>query len=173
MQALGSFNICAETLSSRSVTESDLDYVLNILERAAEETFSEVRQAPTLTEAKMLLHLQCSDNSIFDSVRPHRTFNYRGGIVFHYDLGELSKGGIYAMCPLTVQTVWKVKGKANMIFLTFFRSSHPDNINVGPLQLRVKTFIGRPLQLMFNCYEFGPQSKTLLFLALSRVRMYS
>ena len=49
LQAVGSFNIPglhAET-SSRNVTESDLDYVPNILERTAEKASSEVRQAPT------------------------------------------------------------------------------------------------------------------------------
>ena len=50
LQALGSFNIPglrAETLYSRNVTQSDLEYVLNILERAAEESSPEARQAPT------------------------------------------------------------------------------------------------------------------------------
>ena len=50
LQAVGSFNIPGlhvETLSSRNVTESDLDYVPNILERTAEKTCSEVRQAAT------------------------------------------------------------------------------------------------------------------------------
>ena len=50
VQAVGSFNIPglrAETLSSRNVTKSDLDYVPNILEHVAEEAPQEVRQAPT------------------------------------------------------------------------------------------------------------------------------
>ena len=50
LQSVGSFNILclhADTLSSRNMTESDLDYVPNILERTAEMASSEVRQAPT------------------------------------------------------------------------------------------------------------------------------
>ena len=45
LQAVGSFNVpglLAETLSSRNVTESDLDYVPNILEPRAEKASSEV-----------------------------------------------------------------------------------------------------------------------------------
>ena len=50
VQAVGSFNIPglrAETLSSRNVTKSDLDYVPNILECAAEEASPEAPQALT------------------------------------------------------------------------------------------------------------------------------
>ena len=45
LQAVGSFNIPglhAETLSSRNVTETDLEYVPNILEHAAEKASPEV-----------------------------------------------------------------------------------------------------------------------------------
>ena len=48
LKAMGSFNnrgLHAETLSSRNVTESHLDYVPNILGCAAEEASPEVRQA--------------------------------------------------------------------------------------------------------------------------------
>ena len=39
-------------------------------------------KAKDLTPAKMLLHLQCSYDFIFDSVLPHRTFNYSWRIVW-------------------------------------------------------------------------------------------
>ena len=56
--------------------------------------------------------------------------------------------------PPTVQKVWKVKGKGNMIVLTFYGSCLPDYIYVGPLRLNVKPFLDRPLQC-FNCFDFG------------------
>ena len=49
-QSVRSFNIPglhAETFSSRNVAESHLDYVPNILKRAAEEASPEAREAPT------------------------------------------------------------------------------------------------------------------------------
>ena len=58
------------------------------------------------------------------------------------------------MCPPTVQKVWKVRGKGNMIVITFFGSCLPDYITIGPLRLGVKPFLERPLQC-FNCYEYG------------------
>ena len=111
-------------------------------------------RAKDLTQAKMLLHSRCNPDCIFDSIRPHRTFNFCRGIVYNYDLYDFSEDEIYDMCPPTVQKVWKVKGKGNMIVLTFFGSCLPDYIQVGPLRLRVKPFLDRPLQC-FNCYEFG------------------
>ena len=80
-----------------------------------------------LTQARMLLHFRCGPDCMFDSVRSHRTFNYSRGIIFNYDLGEFGKEEIYAICPPTVQKSKKkkVKGKSNMIVLTFLGSSHP------------------------------------------------
>ena len=112
-------------------------------------------RAKDLTQARMLLHFRCDPEYMFDSVQSHQTFNYGRGIIFNYDLGEFSEEEIYAMCPPTVQKVWKVKGKGNMIVLTFFSSSHSDYIHVGLLRLRVKSFVDRPLQ----CYAFGHSRK--------------
>ena len=113
-------------------------------------------RAKDLTQARMLLHFWCGPNCMFDSVRSHRMFNY--SIIFNYDLGEFSEEEIYAMCTPTVQKVWKVKGKGNMIVLTFFGSFHPDYVHVGPLRLRVKSFVDRPLQC-YGCYVFGHSRK--------------
>ena len=111
-------------------------------------------KAKDLTQARMLLHFRCDPTCLFDSIRPHRTFNFSRGIVYNYDLFEFSEEEIYDMCPPTVQKIWKVKGKGNMIVLTFYGSCLPDYIHVGPLRLSIKPFIERPLQC-FNCYEFG------------------
>ena len=78
-------------------------------------------------------------------------------MIFNYDLREFSEKEIYAMCP-TLQKVWKVKGKSNMIVLFFFGSSHPDYVHVGPLRLRVKSFVDRPLQC-YGCYAFDHSRK--------------
>ena len=111
-------------------------------------------RAKDLTQAKMLLNFRCDPQCMFDAIRPHRTFNYCRGIVFNYDLWEFPEEEIRAMCPQTVQKVWKVNGRGNMVVLTFFGSVLPDYVQVGPLHLRVKPFLDRPLQC-FNCYEFG------------------
>ena len=111
-------------------------------------------KAKDLTQARMLRHFQCDPTCLFDSIRPHRTFNFSRGIIYNYDLYEFSEDEIYDMCPPTVQKVWKVKGRGNMIVLTFYGSCLPDYVHVGPLRLRLKSFIDRPLQC-FNCYEFG------------------
>ncbi|MPC54983.1 hypothetical protein E2C01_048914 [Portunus trituberculatus] len=59
-----------------------------------------------------------------------------------------SETEIHAMFPSTFQEVWKVKGKDNMIVLTFFGSTQPDYIHIGPLRLRSKTFIEPSLQCL-------------------------
>ena len=115
-------------------------------------------KAKDLTQAKMLLNFHCNAECMFDAIRPHRTFNYSRGIVYNYDLAEFSEEEICAICPPTVQKVWKVKGKGNMIVLTFFGSTLPDYVHIGPLTLRVKPFLDRPLQC-YGCYEFGHSKK--------------
>ena len=206
-EALGSLsigvqNLKAELLSSRNVTESDVDYVPNIFEQALKDSSPKIREAPIprwfvgdyrdgtgnfirasrylnkeighippqnlkkygkgvlikakdLTQAKMLLHFQCPENGIFEAIKPHRTFNYSKGTVYNYDLYDFSEEEILSMCPREVQKVSKIKGRGNMIILTFYGSSIQDYVQIGPLHhLRVKPFVDRPLQC-FRCYEFG------------------
>ena len=114
-------------------------------------------KAKDLTQTKMLLHLQCSDKFyiLFCTAPPN--LQVLPEIVFNYDLGEFSEDDIYAMCPPTVQKMWKVRGKDNVIVVTFYGSSHPIT-STQPLRLRVKTFIDNPLQC-FGCYELGHSRK--------------
>ncbi|MPC99858.1 hypothetical protein E2C01_095300 [Portunus trituberculatus] len=55
------------------------------------------------------------------------------------------------MCPTSVQ---KVRNSSNMVHLTFFGSTLPDRVNIGPINLSVRRFISRPLQC-FLCYGYG------------------
>ena len=117
-------------------------------------------RAKDLTQAKMLLHFKCPEDSIFEAIKPHRTFNFSKGTIYNYDLYEFSEEDILSMCPKEVQKVTKMKGKGNMMVLTFYGSSSPDYVSIGPLDhLRVKSFVDRPFQC-FRCFEFGHGKKT-------------
>ncbi|KAK3887519.1 hypothetical protein Pcinc_008374 [Petrolisthes cinctipes] len=111
-------------------------------------------RAKDLTQAMMLLNLPCPSDSMFESIKPHRTFNYSKGRIYNEDLYEFSEEYILAMCPDSVQQVTKMKGSKNMIILTFYGSHIPDRININPTSFEVKPFVERPLQC-FCCYEFG------------------
>ena len=111
-------------------------------------------KAKDLTQANMLAHLPCPPDGIFESIKPHRTFNYTKGCVYNQDLYEFSEEEILGMCPDTVHKVTKMRGSSNMIILTFHGSSFIDRIWIGPLNLSVKHFIDRPLQC-YKCYGYG------------------
>ncbi|KAK4305942.1 hypothetical protein Pmani_022216 [Petrolisthes manimaculis] len=111
-------------------------------------------KAKDLTQAMMLLNLPCPTDSMFESIKPQRTFNYSKGRIYNEDLYEFSEEDILAMCPDNIQRVTKMKGSKNMIILTFYGSHIPDSININPTSFEVKPFVERPLQC-FCCYEFG------------------
>lgn len=115
-------------------------------------------RAKDTTQAKMLQHLPCPADSMFESIKPHHTFNYRKGCVYNHDLYEFSEEEIIGMCPTSVHKVSKMKGSSNMILLTFFGSTLPDSVHIGPLYLRVKSFVDRPLQC-YSCYVYGHGKK--------------
>ncbi|KAK3878737.1 hypothetical protein Pcinc_016647 [Petrolisthes cinctipes] len=89
-------------------------------------------RAKDLTQAMMLLNLHCPSDSMFESIIPHRTFNYSKGRIYNEDLYEFSEEDILAMCQDSVQRVTKMKGSKNMIILTFYGSHIPDRININP-----------------------------------------
>ncbi|MPC35497.1 hypothetical protein E2C01_028921 [Portunus trituberculatus] len=41
-----------------------------------------------------------------------------------------------------------------MVLLTFFGSTLPDHVHIGPISLRMRRFVSRPLQC-FSCYGYG------------------
>ncbi|MPC40775.1 hypothetical protein E2C01_034343 [Portunus trituberculatus] len=47
-----------------------------------------------------------------------------------------------------------MKNSSNMVLLIFFGSTLPDRIHIGPINLRVRRFVSRPLQC-FSCYGYG------------------
>ncbi|KAK3893021.1 hypothetical protein Pcinc_003200 [Petrolisthes cinctipes] len=111
-------------------------------------------RAKDLTQAMMLLSLPCPFDSMFESIKPHRTFNYSKGRIYNEDLYEFSEEDILAMCPDSVQRVTEMKDSKNMIILTFYGPHILDCININPTSFEVKPFVERPLQC-FCCYEFG------------------
>jgi len=115
-------------------------------------------KAKDITQAIMLQHLPCPADSMFETVKAHHNFNYCKGCIYNHDLYEFSEEEILDMCPSSVHKVSKMKGSANMILLTFFGSTLPDSVRIGPLNLRVKTFVDRPLQC-FSCYGYGHGKK--------------
>ncbi|MPC67184.1 hypothetical protein E2C01_061351 [Portunus trituberculatus] len=40
------------------------------------------------------------------------------------------------MCPNSVQKVTKIRNSSNMVLLTFFGSTLPDRVHIGPINLR-------------------------------------
>ncbi|MPD05564.1 hypothetical protein E2C01_101313 [Portunus trituberculatus] len=47
-----------------------------------------------------------------------------------------------------------MRNSSNMALLTFFCSTLPDHVNIGPFNLRARRFISRPIQC-FSCYCYG------------------
>lgn len=113
--------------------------------------------AKDLTQAMMLLHLPCPSDGIFESIKPHRTFNYCKGSVFNQDLFAFTEEDILGMCPDSVQRVSKIRG-STMIVLAFYGSYLPERVKIGPLRLKIRPFIDRPLQC-YSCYGFGHGKK--------------
>ncbi|MPC50477.1 hypothetical protein E2C01_044306 [Portunus trituberculatus] len=91
----------------------------------------------------MLQHLPCPNDSIFETVKAHPTFNYSKGCVYTQDFYEFSEEDILAMCPTSVQKVTKMRNSSNMVLLTFFSSTLPDRVHIGPINLRC-----------FSCYSY-------------------
>ncbi|MPC52789.1 hypothetical protein E2C01_046667 [Portunus trituberculatus] len=88
---------------------------------------------------------------MFETVKAHPTFNYSKGCVYSQDLFEFTEEEILGMFPSSVQ---KVRNSSNMVLLTFFGSTLPDCVHIGPINLRVKRFISSPLQCL-SCYGYG------------------
>ncbi|MPC63820.1 hypothetical protein E2C01_057926 [Portunus trituberculatus] len=91
---------------------------------------------------------------MFETVKAHPTFNYSKGCVYSQDLYEYPEEEILAMCPSSLQKVTKMRNSSNMVLLTLFGSTLPDRVRIGPINLRVRHFVSRPLQC-FSCYGYG------------------
>ncbi|MPC76137.1 hypothetical protein E2C01_070542 [Portunus trituberculatus] len=111
-------------------------------------------RAKDITQARMLQHLPCPNDSMFEIVKAHPTFNSTKGCVYSQGLYEFSEEEILTMCPSSVQKVTKMRNSSNMVLLTFFGSTLPDHVHIGLINLRVRRFVSRPLQC-FLCYGYG------------------
>ncbi|MPC67482.1 hypothetical protein E2C01_061659 [Portunus trituberculatus] len=47
-----------------------------------------------------------------------------------------------------------MRNSTNVVLLTLFASALPDRVNIGPINLRMRCFVSRPLQC-FSCYSYG------------------
>ncbi|MPC79449.1 hypothetical protein E2C01_073977 [Portunus trituberculatus] len=81
---------------------------------------------------------------MFETIKAHHTFNYSKGCVYNQDLYEFPDEEILAMCPSSFQKVTKMRNSSNMVLLTFFGSTLPDRVDIGPINLRC-----------FSCYSYG------------------
>ncbi|MPC55006.1 hypothetical protein E2C01_048937 [Portunus trituberculatus] len=90
---------------------------------------------------------------MFETVKAHPTFNYRK-VVYSQDLYEFSEEEILVMCPSSVHRLTKMRNSSNMALLTFFASTLPDRVYIGPINLRMRRFVSRPLHC-FSCYGYG------------------
>ncbi|MPC51531.1 hypothetical protein E2C01_045380 [Portunus trituberculatus] len=59
-------------------------------------------RAKDITQARMLQHLPCPTDSMFQTVKAHPTFNYSKGCVYRQDFYEFPEEEILAMCPSSV-----------------------------------------------------------------------
>ncbi|MPD00981.1 hypothetical protein E2C01_096491 [Portunus trituberculatus] len=80
-------------------------------------------RAKDITQARMLQHLPCPSDSMFDTIKAHPTFNYGKGCVYSQDLYEFPDEEILTMCPSSVQKMTKMRNSSNMVLLTFFGST--------------------------------------------------
>ncbi len=98
---------------------------------------------------------------------PHRTLNSSQGVVFCYQLDEVSEEEILEeLGPQGVIEVYRMKTKRqgklvplNTYILTFNTTTVPEKINVGYLRLPVRPYVPNPRRC-YNCQRFGHGSKT-------------
>ena len=105
------------------------------------------------------LYICLAPLTVFEAIKPHRTFNSCKGCLYNQDLYELSEEEILALCPDSVYNISKVNGNRNMIIFTFSGSFLPVRVKVGRLSMKLKPFIERPLQC-YSCYGYGHGRKT-------------
>ncbi|MPC65023.1 hypothetical protein E2C01_059147 [Portunus trituberculatus] len=111
-------------------------------------------RAKDITQARMLKHLPCPNDSMFEIVKTQPTFNYSKGCVYSQDLFEFPEEEILATCPSSGHKVAKIRNSSIMVLLTFFGSTLPDPVHIGPINIRVRHFVSHPLQC-FSCYVYG------------------
>ncbi|MPC42870.1 hypothetical protein E2C01_036501 [Portunus trituberculatus] len=127
-----------------NIADSDTDYIPNLFDHLLDNSVSEVHQIPpprwfvayyrNVTQAKMLQHLPCPTDSIFETVKANPTFNNCSkGYVYSQDLYEFPEEEIQTMCPSSVHKVTKMRNSSNMVLLTFFGSTFPDHVHIGPI----------------------------------------
>ncbi|MPC68500.1 hypothetical protein E2C01_062702 [Portunus trituberculatus] len=111
-------------------------------------------RAKDVKQARMLQHLPCPTDSMFETVKAHPIFNYSKGCVYSQDLYEFPEEEILTRCPSSVRKVTKMRNSSNTVILIFFGSTLPDRIHIGPINLRLRRFISRPFQC-FSCYGYS------------------
>ncbi|MPC25310.1 hypothetical protein E2C01_018416 [Portunus trituberculatus] len=108
-------------------------------------------RAKDITQARMLQHLSCPTERMFETVKAHPTFNYSKGCVYSQDLYEFLEEEILAMCPSSVlRLMTKMRNSSNMVLLTFFASTLPERVHIGPINLRLSLPVRRQLLLLAN-----------------------
>ncbi|MPD00087.1 hypothetical protein E2C01_095537 [Portunus trituberculatus] len=75
-------------------------------------------RAKNIMQARMLQHLPCPSDSMFETIKVHPTFNCSKGCVYSQDLYEFLDEEILEMCPSSVQKVTKMRNSSNMVLFT-------------------------------------------------------
>lgn len=109
------------------------------------------------TQSVMLQHLTIEPNDMLKAVRPHMSFSYVKGVIFHRDLYDFSEEEILDMSPNFVWKVFKVP-RTHMIIVTFKNSFLPDYLNFKFTEASVRPYKPRP-SLCYNCYGYGHPSR--------------
>ncbi|MPC71817.1 hypothetical protein E2C01_066107 [Portunus trituberculatus] len=149
-----------ELLHSRNISDSDTDYIPNLFGHYSENSVPEVRQIPFPRWFVGYYRNGCG-NFIHASRYLSREIGTipegRGcsiGCLYSQDLYDFPDEETLAMCPTTVQKVTMMRNSSNMVLLSSFGSTLPDRVHIGPINLRVRRFVSRPLQC-FSCYGYG------------------
>ncbi|MPC72210.1 hypothetical protein E2C01_066508 [Portunus trituberculatus] len=111
-----------ESLQSRNISDSDMDYIPNVFETYLDNSVPEVRQIPP-PRWFVAYYKNGSGNFIHAS----RYLSKEIGMVPE---GNLKK---------YVQKVTKLRNSSNIVLVTFFGSTLPDSVHIGPINLRVRS----------------------------------
>ncbi|MPC36124.1 hypothetical protein E2C01_029572 [Portunus trituberculatus] len=134
-----------ELVHSRNISDSDMDYIPNVFDNHLEFSIPEVRQMPPLRWF-LVYYRNGRCNFIYASRYLAKEIGTipEGNLKKYVSAFEFPEEEILAMCPSSVHKVTKMRNSSNMVLLTFFGSSLPDRVHIGPINLRC-----------YSCYGYG------------------
>ena len=110
------------------------------------------------TQSYLLCHFKAHEDSVIESVSPHKSFNIAKGIVYSKELYEFPDDDILRRCPGNVGSVKKLPGINHAILFTFTSPFLPDYLKISHIYFNVKKYKPRPTQC-HQCLEYGHLAK--------------